>query len=481
MRASSMTIRVLAAIAVPCLVVAAWFGMAVLRTAEKISVGGTGGHETLSDLFPDGKRTPLRGEETGRIDFLLLGRAGESYPGRNLTDTVMIASIDLTNHRSAFLSLPRDLFVPIPDSGLSTKLNSLYQYGLTHDEGVEPLRKAVEEVTGLDLPYYVIVDFDGFEKIIDEIGGVTVFSERHILDTRYPGKNYSYETFELPAGWHTLDGATALRFARERHSDPEGDFGRAKRQQQILKAFQEKVFSARMLLDAPAVERTLGILGESVRTDLTLSEMLSLARLARTIDLRNASTVVVDAWKRESLLRVSHIDVGGVAAFILVPRTGNWAEVRDLAEHVFEREALDRRREAIKTESADILILSAPGRTATARRFRETLLDSIPAGTVTTASDTSLSSRARSAVADTGDGKDLYTIDEILRLLPLERIDNPSAVIPTPATISDTDIVILLGDDAEGMLAPADSATADSLGSVPEADPFSEYFPAQSR
>lgn len=472
----------IAVVAVLTAVVFGFLGWKVFRTAEKISIGNDSGERGgLSDLLPDGKRAPLSGEEDGRIDVLLLGRAGQGYPGKELTDTVMIASIDLGTRRAAFLSLPRDLFVPIPDTGLSTKLNSLYQYGLSRDEGADTVRRAVEDITGLDIPYYVTVDFDGFEKIVDEIGGVTVLSDRDILDTRYPGKNYAYETFELSKGWHTLDGATALKYARERHSDPEGDFGRAKRQQQILKAFQEKVFSARTLLNAPAVGRMLDTLGESVRTDLSVPEMLAFAEIIRTIDVRNASTVVVDAWKRESLLRVSHIDVGGVRAFILLPRTGNWNEVRDLAENVFELGAIGKRREAIGSERASVAIVSRPEDASVAKRLARTIEDAVPAETVATVTAASLPERERSAVAERGAARKLYTLDELVRLFRFDRVDSlPETLVPS-RDIGDADLVIVVGNDLDDILLAEDAGTAEGLGNVPESDPFPEYFPAQER
>jgi LCP family protein required for cell wall assembly len=389
----------------------------------------------------------------------------------------MVASIDRESRKSAFLSLPRDLFVPIPESDLAIKLNSLYQYGLSQDEGVEPLRVAVENITGLDIPYTVIVDFDGFEHIIDEVGGVTVYSERDILDTRYPGKNYSYETFELSAGWHTLDGATALKYARERHSDPEGDFGRAKRQQQILKAFQEKVFSVRTLINAPSLSRILDTLGSSVRTNLTVPEILELADLTRTIDIRNASTVVVDAWRRESLLRVSHIDVGGVRAFILVPRVGNWSEIRDLAENIFSLEAIERRREAIERESATIHILSRPEDASVARRFMHAIEDAIPTEEITLSTDETILRQPDSTLYEEGSSRKLYSVDELLRLFSLTK----TTTTPDTPSPEGTDITLVIGSELEDTLIEEDATIATDRDDIPESDPFSEYFPAQSR
>lgn len=458
---------------------ATFLGWKIFSTAEKISISSSRNSE-ISENATDNPREPLRGTEDDRLDILLLGRAGASYPGRNLTDTVMIMSIDLETRKSAFLSLPRDLFVPIPDSTLSIKLNSLYQYGLSNGEDAEPVRRTVEDITGLDIPYYVIIDFDGFEQIIDEVGGITVFSERHIFDTRYPGKNYSYETFELPAGWHTLDGPTALKYARERHSDPEGDFGRARRQQQIMKAFREKIFSVRTLMNAPSLNRMLDTLGESVLTNLTVPEMLELAELSRTIDIRNASSVVVDAWRRESLLRVSHIDVDGLRAFILVPRIGNWSEIHDLAEHVFSLEEIERRREAIIHEAADILIISRNEDTEIAERLARTLEDTIPANTIAAEIDNDLKKSNKSLLYESSSARKLYTVDELLRLFPFMKADSlPDITISSEGEIPD--IVLVIGEELENTLLEESATPASSRDDIPESDPFSEYFPAQSR
>ncbi|NTW14176.1 MAG: LCP family protein [Candidatus Moranbacteria bacterium] len=455
-------------------------GWKIFRTAEKISIGDNG-IRNLADMLPDGKRDSLKGEKDGRINVLLLGRAGTHYPGQNLTDTIMLASIDLSSRRSAFFSIPRDLFVNIPDTNLSTKINSLYQQGISQGIGADAVVRAVEDITGQDIPYYVILDFDGFEKIIDEIGGVTVNSERDILDTRYPGKNYSYETFQLSSGWHTLDGATALKYARERHDDPEGDFGRAKRQQQIIKAFQEKVFSAATLLNVVTINRILDTLGESIKTNLTVAEMMSFTQVAKTIDLRNASTVVVDAWKPQSLLRVSHINVGGVQAFILLPRTGNWNEVRDLAGNVFEQDTITKRREAIGKEAPSILIVSRPADVSVAKRLQRALGDIIPGGKTDTMTITGMPDREKSGIVGQGATRKFQSLDELLRLFPLEQLSSVPGTDGNAERIKNADFVIVLGKNMDRELLSEDATTGGVPQDAQETDPFPEFFPPQAR
>ncbi|HWQ59853.1 MAG TPA: LCP family protein [Candidatus Fimivivens sp.] len=457
-----------------------FFGIRVFRTAEKIHVdnaSSSGAFGNLASVLPGGRREPLKGEENGRINILLLGRAGKNYPGQNLTDTIMLASIDTREHRAAFLSIPRDLFVPIPGSGLYTKLNSVYQYGLNQGNGADAVISAVEELTGQDIPYYAALDFDGFEKVIDDIGGIRVESTRDILDTRYPGKNYSYETFELSAGWHTLDGATALKYARERHGDPEGDFGRAKRQQQIIRAFQEKALSIRTYLDVFTANRLLDTLGDSVRTNLTMSQIGSLIEIGKTTDLRNASAAVVDAWKKESLLRVSHMDMNGVRAFILVPRTGNWNEIRDLASHIFDKEALDRKRATIQDESASILVLARPEDTTFANRFAASLRDALPAKDIRVTTDVNLVRPEQSRVADRTNLGKPFTFDALIGAFSLSKTDDVPAL---PASGPSPDFVVTIGNDQRSHPLPETSLGSDSSDSAGD-DPFSEYFEPKAR
>ncbi|NTW75432.1 MAG: LCP family protein [Candidatus Moranbacteria bacterium] len=476
------TMRYLAAILILLLVAGSLFlGWRLIRTAEKIHVenaSSEGVFGNLSSVFPGADRERLAGEErNGRVNILLLGRAGKNYPGQNLTDTIILASIDVREHRAAFLSIPRDLFVPIPDSGLSTKLNSVYQYGLSSGKDADLVIRTVENITGQDIPFYIALDFDGFEKILDDIGGIRVYSERDILDTRYPGKNYSYETFSLSAGWHTLDGATALKYARERHDDPEGDFGRAKRQQQIIKAFQEKALSLRTYIDPFTVNRLLGTLGDSVRTNLSMSQIGSLLELGKTTDLRNASTIVIDAWKKESLLRVSHLEMNGVRAFILVPRTGNWNEVRDIASNIFDKQELDRKRDGMEREKASILILSRPEDTSVANRFAAALKDAVPAEDIRVSTDNAGKLSQMSTVFDRTNLGKPFTLDSLLGTFSLQKtVYTPSL----PAGTGDADFVIVIGNDVKERPLPETSLGSETDTDVAE-DSFSEYFEPQAR
>ena len=275
----------------------------------------------------------LKGIGDGRINILLLGVAGDGKPGKFLTDTIILASINTKTKQVALLSIPRDLYVSVPDENLSAKINTVYQYGLGKYEGDEakailPVQKTIEDITSLRIHYWTVLDFDGFRKAIDAIGGVNITNERDIYDPRYPGPNYSYEIFELKKGLHHLNGDTALKYARMRHNDPEGDFGRAKRQQQVLQATKNKIFSTGTLLNVVALNDLFNILGNNIKTNIDSGEFGNMLRLIKELDTNNIANVVLDAWNPESLLKVSHVFFGDLRSFILIPRVGNWNEIR---------------------------------------------------------------------------------------------------------------------------------------------------------
>lgn len=392
------------------------------------------------------KDTPIKGEKEGQINILLLGRAGEHHPGKNLTDTIMILSLKVSEKRIALLSLPRDLLAPIPDSNQMTKLNTLYQYGLSRSRNADLVRASVTEITGLPIHYFASIDFDGFEQVIDSLGGIHVEVLRDIYDPRYPGANYSYETFELKKGWHKLDGKTALKYARERHNDPEGDFGRAKRQQQILQAVRERVWSLPTLVNPLTLSRLLESLGDSVKTDMTPEEIHRLFTLAEHFDTRNITTVVVDAWKKDSLLRVTHVDTGSGSAFALIPRSGTWDEVRELARHLFDGTNQEDRHQKIVQEEASILILTPSRILKTAEELKVDILDLFPVKTVFVRSLSTLEKQPENAMIQTqGERQKIYTLDSLIGRYALKRVDNLPLSLPT--SLPKTDMIILYTQD----------------------------------
>jgi LCP family protein required for cell wall assembly len=418
-------------------------------SADEITSTKTPLLETISDISKIAReeRTPLKGEQENRINILLLGMAGKGKPGGELTDTIMIASIDTKNNKVALLSLPRDLHVTVPEEKYSAKINSLYKYGLSNEKGIEPLRKTIEEITDLSINYHLIVDFSGFEKFIDDIGGINVSVERDIYDSAYPGPNYSYETFELKKGFHTLDGATALKYARERHDDPEGDFGRAKRQQQVIQAAKNKIFSTKTFLNPFAISNMLDTLGENIRTDISLEEIDSFLKLTKNLDTQNINNAVVDAWKEDSLLKVSHILYENTRAFILVPRIGNYGEIQDLAKNIFDLKILERRKIEIKSENPTIGLINATDSYSTYSKLEKLIKKGLGFENVQRI-NIKLDTPSEKTTLFNLTNQKPFSTDELIKKVPATINATPFPLTEKLATENiDYDIIIILGKD----------------------------------
>lgn len=366
--------------------------------------------------------TPLEGEEDGRINILLLGKASEDYPsGKDLTDTIMVASIDMETKKVSFLSLPRDLLVSIPKTSSQTKINALYALGKDKDDPFSIIRESISSLLDLPIHYCFMVDYKAFVQVVDAIGGVHVMVERDILDTRFPGPNYSYQTFELKQGLHHLDGATALKYVRERHSDPMGDFGRAKRQQQTLKAIKTKIWSAKTFLNPLSVTELLHALEGTMKMDMQIEEIPRVLELAETLDLENIEMIVLDAWRSDSLLRVSHVYLdNGQRMFALTPRTGDFDEIRAVAKNIFDVSYLQKRKETITKEEPRVLILTEGSFSKTTRNIQKLLTDlGFSDITLThTLSTQNQETPEYSLVKDLTDLKKPFSLDELIKTLP---------------------------------------------------------------
>ena len=304
--------------------------------------------------------TELKGMQRNRINILLLGIGGENHSGKYLTDTIALASINPKTYQSAILSIPRDLYVQIPDTNYKTKINALYTYGLKNkslsdNEAANLVISAVEEITGEPINYYIILDFAGFKKIIKTIDGINVNVENDIYDTHYPGPNFSYETFELSKGFHHLNAETALKYARVRHIKG-GDFGRAHRQQQIISATREKALSLKILANPFKIIQLMNILGEHLKTNITKEELPAMIQLIHSINIYQSTTKVLDAWSKNSLLKSTHVSLGGVYAYVLIPKIKTYAQIQSLAHNIFNLKKINENKLKIKEEDAKIIL-----------------------------------------------------------------------------------------------------------------------------
>lgn len=190
------------------------------------------------------------------------------------SDTIILLRIFPKERKAVLLSIPRDYRVRIPGYG-KRKLNSAYAFG-----GPKLTIETVQEYTGLPINHYLEVNFEGFVKLVDELGGIDIFIEKELEEHR--------ESFKvsLKPGWHHLDGKTALLFVRFRH-DAEGDFGRMRRQQQFFKAIMDNSVKITNIFKIP---KLADIARDYLITDLSGTEMISLAWLLKGMPKDNLIT-----------------------------------------------------------------------------------------------------------------------------------------------------------------------------------------------
>ncbi len=247
----------------------------------------------LSQLLSFGS-VELKGEKEGRVNLALLGYPGDpTYDGPELTDTLMILSLSTqTNGRHFLLSLPRDLYVEVPSYG-NTKINSVFEIGERElKDGPGTLKAVLADLLGMPVHYFLSISFAGFEKLIDELGGVTVTVEKDLYDPEYPDGKGGYTLVDIKAGTYKMDGATALKYARSRKST--SDFDRAARQQKILFALRDKAQSLNLLVSPARALALYEILKDHISTDASWREIERALELLAGIEPAQIATRVLD-------------------------------------------------------------------------------------------------------------------------------------------------------------------------------------------
>lgn len=298
----------------------------------------------------------------GITNVLLLGNAGGVHDGPYLTDTIMVASINLRKGTVNLISLPRDLWI----DDLKMKINAVYEVGKAKGQGLNFSKKKIGDILGIPIHFGVRVDFRGFVQAIDQVVGVDLVIDKSFSDSLYPiaGRendlcgmkeeekiilkpdgNIATESADFPCRFETisfnsgqthLNGETALKFARSRMgTNNEGsDFARSKRQQKVLEAFRGKVLSAETLVNPSQIKKLLTTFGESVETDISIDDAIILYGFVKKIE--HAQSFVIDGQKENSLL--INPPVGDYGGWVLVPKSGNYSDIHGFVQKVLKGE-----------------------------------------------------------------------------------------------------------------------------------------------
>ena len=253
----------------------------------------------------------LEKDEHGYTNILLLGDGGHERDGADLIDTIMVASIDYEKNSVSLLSIPRDFYVESSESAMQWpgRINELYRNHknqMSEDERFELFKDVTGEIVGLDIQYFLRVDFKAFVEVVDSLGGVTVDVENAIYDPYYPNESDNgYVLFKVDEGLQEMNGETALKFVRSRKTT--SDFDRAARQQLVIESIQQKALSKDILTSPKTLKDVYAAVDKNVNTDMTLREMIALAGFAKHLD-------------RSRLVRkVIHDDPGQEGGFLYTP------------------------------------------------------------------------------------------------------------------------------------------------------------------
>lgn len=295
------------------------------------------GANRLVQLFSGVFGKELLTDGRGHTNILLLGIGGEGHEGKDLTDTIMIASLDHKNRAVSLLSLPRDLYTESSLGG--SRINRLYEQGKPKwgsEQGLDFVRDTIEKIIAVPIQYSVKVDFEATSKIVDAVGGIDVYVEDTINDPFYPkGESYEYETFFLAKGNQHLDGSTALKYVRSRKTS--SDFDRSKRQQQVLLALKNKAQEENILSKNQLLNQLYRSMQDHVETNISLREMISLADFAAHWDSRNLAMATLndEPTYRGGFLYTPVRELYG-GAYVLLPASDNFDSLRLFVKLVFE-------------------------------------------------------------------------------------------------------------------------------------------------
>jgi len=315
------------------------------------------GSDSILKQFSELVFSPARsldGENENSINILLLGIGGKHHNGGDLTDTIMIARINPQEKEAAFISIPRDLFVHVKDLNIGTKINAVKAIADKNGmDGTRLLEDTIEEISGLKINYYVQLDFAGFTKIINDVGGIDIELENDISDPTYPNFSNGYDPFYIKKGFHHLDGDLALKVARSRHSKM-GDFDRIKRQQDILRSFKLKIFEKYSKADIIAFNNILTDLGDHMQTDIQMKEIPRFYKIAGDIGSHKITAESIDTT---NYLSRTYVGLG----YTLESKSENYDNIKEFTENIFDLSMSEEQKKAVQSENATIEIRNATG------------------------------------------------------------------------------------------------------------------------
>ena len=290
----------------------------------------TDGQGNLFDLITE-TYAPLKTDANGRTNILAFGTSGYNmdgdegdgtHDGAQLTDSIMVISLDQETGDTAMLSVPRDLKAS-PTCTATGKINEVYwcnnMEGNAEQAGAEALIAEVSDILDIEIQYYAHVNWGSLVQIVDTLGGITVTVDEDIDDY------YRYEA----GGTYTMGGEEALWLARIRHGTAHGDFTRTASQQKILIAIKNRIFEKSLsITDLLSLASTLG---DNLRTNFSIDEMKTLAHLSSSFDfdtMRQVSLI-------DPVMLVTTGTINGISYVLPAAGANNYLAIQNYVAKMF--------------------------------------------------------------------------------------------------------------------------------------------------
>lgn len=334
-------------------------GLSLLFVVLSFNFFKIGGPFLYGLLF--NKNIELKQEDSGEINLLLLGIGGGKHEGPDLTDTIILASLNPKKNKVSLASIPRDLWIP----ELKAKINSAYSTGQEKEKkGILLSKAVVEKIMGKNVDYAIVVNFSAFVRLVDLLGGIDVSVKRTLDDSEYPieGRENDtcghkeeelvglatassqleafpcrYKRIRFEKGRQHMTGIQALEFVRSRHAfGAEGtDFARSQRQQEVITSVREKTLSLGIILNPVKVLGIINILRQNINTDIDISEYDDFIKLANKMGQAKFTSAIIDTGNEENdnvgLLVNPPVSEDYGFQWVLIPRKGNgdFSEIKD--------------------------------------------------------------------------------------------------------------------------------------------------------
>lgn len=417
-------------------------GILIAKGAFKLNKIFKGGGVSAA-LQADVKPETLKGEGDGRVNVLLFGKGGPGHEGPDLTDTLIVASIDPIAKTTTLVSIPRDLWVTVAGRG-SSKINSVYasakQRSLNTSPkdpakaeraGVDATQQVVSQVLGVPLHYYGMIDFTAFQQAIDTVGGITVNVPEDLVDRSVAWENNNNPVL-AKKGIQTFNGKQALLYVRSRHGSTRGDFDRAERQRLVIGALAQKILSAGTYTNPVKISQLMSAFGDHISTDFSVSNALRLMQIGKGIDMSKMQSIGLADPPNNF---VTTDNVNGASVVRPTAGFGDYSAIQNYIRNTLKDPYLAK-------EDAKLAVLNGTSTSGLATSKADQLKSY--GYNVTTIADAPTQTYSRTILVDLTGGKKPFTKNYLEKRLAIKAVIKlPDPNIQTQGV----DFVVILGQD----------------------------------